>query len=1054
MRTIELMALAMVAAACDGELMAGLPKQTVNIPITGGLDTKTGPLAVTPGSFLQLDDVRQERLHEWRNRQGITHADALDDIPGTSTPQPPIFTAALPSGGMFGLSQLELVAGASDKSAALVYDRTTPTGSARWKRKSPYYDAPMAPPGIWGRTGVSSEALSVGPTTVAVGTTGMRLVAWDMETDGITSDGIRYMLMTASGTPLLGPTTISPTTTFLPRAVYAGGFFLLFYCDSADSNLYVIKLSEATASFVTSATLKNNMDLTGVRAMDALTYPTSASVTVVYRQAAGNARQLEVNVTTLGLPIDVDLGVNCFNALGLLNDPDASGTRLIGVCTTAPEVRVLRTSTLGAILTNEVASTDNVNQIIGQAYEAGVGWQIVTRLNSGGTGIRATKKRGGVVGAVTTLIGTNSDYYLDANAWREPGTDTMRYVMGLHRNTGLDYQQTYYEMAVEFDTGGTTVLGAYRTPQSIIMPQNAAPTLNTYQPAQAVRTGAQAFALALPRVSNSKRASGAAVNLYAVDVWSVTYATLGMLAARPNIGAGATGSQCAYIPAGVLVQSCTGQRIEGHGGTTLPIPPTLTPAAGAGLSADKVYNYLISVDYPDDVGNLWRGPLSLASAITPTGGDLQVTVTASLPPLDAPTRRRILNVWRSFGNGAIRDASGEYVVQLVKQISIDGSVTSVGFTDATSDVTLATSNFPAPGLPTALTPAFNHVAFFDGRMWGAERDFPNRLRFTRIIQPGSSPEFTNEFFRDIEDEEGPITGIAALDDKLIVFKNTAVYFIPAGGPANDGSGGGYSPIKVSSEAGAESGTPYVSTGSHVWFFHGRPQRIDRSLHIEDIGLPLAKFFIMPILATPQVPLSYTYNHARYELRLHTTLYRFVYDTITEKWIRDTGNPFSATAEVARLPDVGDMYFRANGQVWWDYDVDSGTRTTDAGGDQIRGVVRSPWFRPAGVEGFIRLYQARALWLRDPDPEAVVTVWPTTTVYLNDDDTLTWTDTPTATGTDNPKQVTEIKKAKAKLTSFSIAMQLPAGSLAWRLSQWSALIAIKKALYAQHGARAS
>ncbi len=1030
---IEFLALAMLAGACDGDLAVGLPKSVVKIPLTGGLDTKTGPLAQVPGTFLQLDDVRQERRNEWRNRNGITHSDALDDVPGTVTPQPPLLTAELPGGtGIVGLSQLELVANASDKSAALVYDRTTPSGIARWQRKTPYYDAPMAPPGFWNRQAVAGEALPVSTTTVAVGTTGMRLVAWNLESDGVTTDGIRYMLTTAEGTPLLGPLTISPTTTFLPRAVYISGFFLLFYADASTADVNVIKLSEATASFVTSAVLRTDADTTGIRALDARVYNGATTATVVYRQSAGGlARQLEVNPTTLALTANASLAVNCFNALALLPDPDSSGRRFVAVCTTTPNVQVLATSAAATVVQTDIASTDTVNQIIGSAYEAGNGWLIVGRLNSGGTGLRATKRRAGVVGATSTLVGVTSDWWLDSNAWREPGTDTMRYMLGLHRNSGSDYQQTYYEMAVSFDTGGSAVLQTYTAPQAVILPLNASPALTVNQPSQVVRTGTNKFALGLPRVSTPRLASGQFVNLYAVDVHTVEYVSQATLSARPNVGVGVTGPQAAYIPAGVLVQSETGQRVEGHGASALPFAPALALSAGAGLTDGLLYSYKTSVDYPGVRGDVWRGPRSVSVTVTPTAANRQVTITQQLSPIDSPTRRRIVNFWRTLGNGSVH--------QLLKQISVDGSVGTIGFVDSIPDTQLAQSNFEPIGLPAGLTPAFIHLAFFDGRMFGVERDFPRRVRWSQPTQTGVSPEFPIEFFRDIEDEHGDITGLYALDDKLIAMKDPGVYFSPKGGPALDGTGPFYDFTRLDSEVGHKSGTPAISTGSVVWFFRDGMYSIDRSMHITHYDA-IDRWFNMPIIQSAETPLSITYNGKRDEIRLLTTNYRFVFDVANGSWIRDTGGP-TGTLLTQHLGDTGDLFIRPNGQVWWDYDIDTGT--ADASGT-IRGVIRSAWVRAAAPEGFFRIYKERALYkIEVTGPQ---TNWPETTIYFNDDDAILATTTRTGTS-GTTKQTIEARNARGKVTSFSLSERLPAGNVTWRLSQWSVLLALKKAMHA-------
>src|SRR3954471_5610447 len=77
-----------------------LEKQTISWPLTGGLDTKTSPISVVPGSFLTLDNVRQQRSNEWRPRPGTSHV-TNDDVPEDV---PMLRTVALPRGGVLGQS--------------------------------------------------------------------------------------------------------------------------------------------------------------------------------------------------------------------------------------------------------------------------------------------------------------------------------------------------------------------------------------------------------------------------------------------------------------------------------------------------------------------------------------------------------------------------------------------------------------------------------------------------------------------------------------------------------------------------------------------------------------------------------------------------------------------------------------------------------------------------------------------------------------------------------------------------------------------------------------
>lgn len=1028
-----------LAAGCD----MPIPKQIVTWPLTGTLDTAKGPLALVPGSFLQLDDVRQERAHEWRNRQGITHDNSLDDLAAA-----PLQTAELPGGGLFGLT-----VNATNGNSGIACSRNVPSTASRWANVGTACS--QVTPSQWSRRAVATDVFQVYSTTFAVGNS-LRFVAWKPGTAAIGQSEIRFLVTSdTDGKTVLGPGDIGATTGTNPKVVYdaTSQLFVLFWIDG--TNVNAAKWSATTGAFVSGpTTLKNNAAAGSY--LDVLKYTTN-NITVVYNQTGGNAHQLEVAPTTFALVTDVDLGVSAGNALSLLPDPDLSGVRFVALITAAGVVHVLRCTAAGAVTTDDTVEAGVIIQtrIIGVAYQSGASWMVVYKgLDGGFQALRAAKKYSGVVGAALTLVGahTSSPYELDSNAWREPGTDVMRYISGIHVGGDFvavgDFQASYFEMALEYDNSGSTIGNRYTEPQARLIPLNAGPILPAPNaPVQVVRKSANNYALALVRIAQPIVSGGVVQNLYAIDTWdqtilspSSTFANNG----RPNVGRGVTGSQAGYIPAGMLMQSARAALIHGHGASALPFRPTTTIAAFVGgLTATQAYQYVVTDNLHDDAGNIWRSSQSVASApITPTAGNTQVNVVVRLSTYENALRMRTVKIWRTLGNGAVAQA------QLVHQRTIQCDTTNATFTfaDTVPDTTLDDSNFLPLGLPASITPAFNHVAFFDGRMWGAERDFPSRLRFTQPIQGGISPEFPGEFFKDVEDEQGDITGLAALDDKLIVLKGAAIYFVGAGGPNLDGSGQQYTVTRVSSEVGAEVGTPTMSTGAHAWFFSHGVYRINRSLQIEFIGEPIGRYFNHPMLQTPEWPLSLTYNQRRDEIRLLTTNYRFVFDIVHGCWIRDTGAPEGAYF-TQQLTGIGDMFFMSSGQVWWDYDAESLTSDEDASGG-IQGAIRSPWMRSA-PEGYIRLYKTRTTWAREP---ALATAsWPSTTLYFNEDDALFQTVTPGGIS-GSSKQTVEARTARQKLSAFSIKLTLPAGDMRWRLNQWSVLLGVKKSMHFDSRAR--
>jgi hypothetical protein len=547
-------------------------------------------------------------------------------------------------------------------------------------------------------------------------------------------------------------------------------------------------------------------------------------------------------------------------------------------------------------------------------------------------------------------------------------------------------------------------------------------------------------------------AAGVQQNQFAVDQWDVSYLSIANVGTPsflfPNLGPGLKGSQASYLPAAQLLQTVNGQTVCGHGESAVPygVSPSLT--AGGSLTSGAKYQWMVSVDMPDENGNVWRSPAGLPSTqITPSAGNLSVSIVIRVSPFECGARKRVIKLWRTSGNG--------FVFQLVKELTdFAGANATITVSDGLADTALAGSSFypfALPGqaggeLPPTITPAASHIEQFDGRMFIVDRDFPSRVRYTKPIAQGISPEFPDEFQINIVDSDGDITGLQALDDKLVIRKLGAVYIVPAGGPNNDGSGTFYQALRVSSTVGSVSGTPAVSTGEENWFFSQfGVYRMNRSLGIDFVGEPVDQFFNQPQIFFPDVPLSMTFNHAANQIRILTTSFRLIYDTIHQVWHRDIfpGDDRGGSGYTMFMIETaqGDMFFRATGEVWFDTADDGASTTTDPNGVLVSGLIRSPWMRPADVEGWVRLYEARSVYLKGPN--GGLTAFPQMLVYANNGEG--GTDTGARSGTTNPteQRLAFRPKGAPKVSAFSIAVQLPGGDQSWRLDLWTVLVGVGK-----------
>jgi hypothetical protein len=995
-----------------------LQKQKVSWPLTGGLDTKTAPLAVQAGSFLQLDNVRQERIHEWKARYGFS-VDTNDNGRADS-----VYTRAveLPGGSV-------LAQGVGNGVSADTLGIYIPSqASNKWVNKSTNNWGLNNSPKVWSRKTLSS--FTDQPDGVAFATSGtIDIVAWWKAGKAPQLSRVNRATGAIANEANL---TFGSSTAIFVRAVYHTTSTLLcvFYADTASepagtSALYAATFNGTTGAAVTASTkIAAGFDDVGAF-IDARVYGSSDQVTVVGRTSADTIRFLEVTPATLALATDVTLATACTTTLSLMTDPDASGIRLIGASdSVAPATKVIRVNSAGAIQTNDTVSTQVATQITGSAHTAGAGWNVVYSV--GGL-IRQVDKIGGVVGAVSTYKGhADNPLVLLSCAWRTAGDPGMHFLVACTGSDAtLDPQRSYFELRNFY---GADVLNAGYFPQARLIPLEGGTPLASGALAQVQQVSTQVYATALHRTSRYSLASGAPAYQVGIDRWSVTYLTPANLP-NVNTGQGLTTASTAYLPDGALLQTCNGDLVCNHGAEMIPNrPTTLTPATGTGaLTVTAEYQYLTTDELMDDGGNVWRSPPGISRTVALTGTENEVAFVGHVSGLENQSRVRTIKVWRTKGNGS--------VFQLLYQTTVNGLTTSVSFTDRTSDDTLAASEFLPAGLPASITPAFSHIAQFGNRLWGVSRDFPNRLHFSHPLLSGFSPEFPAEFVMEIDDSEGEPTGMAAMDDRLILFKSSAVYVITGDGP--DANGGGSFPFArlVSSEVGCTGGHA-VSTGDEVYFAGSRGVfRINRSEQIEYVGAQIERYFLQPLIATAESVAGMVFSPSENEIRVQTTNYRFVFNRDLQLWSRDTGGMGSVV--ITRMIGGVQWLWKSNNQVW----KESTSATSDAG-TAYQGLIRAPWIRAAGVDGSFRLYRIRAIGERTSGGASVT---PTMTVYFNNDDTISETKTSPAISGATTVIRAEVRPSRGPISAFSPQLTLPAGDQTIRLDHWAAEVGIRPAM---------
>lgn len=205
-------------------------------------------------------------------------------------------------------------------------------------------------------------------------------------------------------------------------------------------------------------------------------------------------------------------------------------------------------------------------------------------------------------------------------------------------------------------------------------------------------------------------------------------------------------------------------------------------------------------------------PEAWATIVNPNRGELQIYRNNSKDPL---TFRRVPKFLFSSGNVDFPNDPWWY------DASPDDN-SSAPQIYAQTDGEL--DNDPPPASTFAITTMKRpFVASAENRSW---------LYFGKPYYPGRAPEFNATSFLDIDPPSGDITGLAVLDQNVIIFKRERIFVLGGDGPDAVGKGNFNNTFAVATDTGCLDSASIVSTETGVYFRSIRGiQMIDRSLQV-------------------------------------------------------------------------------------------------------------------------------------------------------------------------------------------------------------------------------
>lgn len=408
------------------------------------------------------------------------------------------------------------------------------------------------------------------------------------------------------------------------------------------------------------------------------------------------------------------------------------------------------------------------------------------------------------------------------------------------------------------------------------------------------------------------------------------------------------------IAGGYLKQYDGSETVFEQGFHLYPEKPVLNQSTGGNIENGS-YSYIACWEWTDNQGQLHRSEPSVPTTITTTGTNKTVTVTVrALPITNKETRfgdKRtpvVLAIYRTQTLGTSYFRVNQLTVNYVYN---DPTVQTLQYVDTMADTVLGSNSllYTTGGVfQNIAIPSANLMAVGKNRVLVAGVDTePNRIFYSKEKEEGVGVEFSNELSLIVDSLGGDITALATMDDKILVFKKSLIFYI-AGTSLLDKLGNGSAPLPVliSSDTGCNSPQSIILTGKGIMFESQKGIYIvDRQLDVNYIGQAVD----LITTQTPGFKISSAVNLADRNQVYFTDISGkvLVYDTFFENWYTHT-LPFVPVSSAV----LNNVWYASSSSAA--YKAVAG-RAADGNNLSIVSKIKTNWISLANIEGFARIY---------------------------------------------------------------------------------------------------
>ncbi len=392
-----------------------------------------------------------------------------------------------------------------------------------------------------------------------------------------------------------------------------------------------------------------------------------------------------------------------------------------------------------------------------------------------------------------------------------------------------------------------------------------------------------------------------------------------------------------------------GVRPVEHGFHIYPENIAITTATGSGLITADTYYYVFTYEWTDNAGNLHRSAPSIpVKQVTTTATS---TNTIKVPYLTL-TYKTTPNPARIVGYRWSVTQPVYYQFTSVTTPTVnDPTAAQATITDALANSSILgnTLLYTTGGvIEDIAAPASIASTLYKNRLFLVDAEDRNLLWYSKQVIEAVPVEMSDLLTIYVaptsgaQGSTGPVTALSAMDDKLIIFKRDAIYYITGNGPDNTGSNNDFSdPIFITSSVGSTNPNSIVLMPNGIMFQSDKGiWLLGRDLQTNYLGAPVELYNNLTVLSSKTIPGT---NEVRFVMEDNITL---SYDYYYNQWSIHT----NIKAISATLYQSAHTYLNSLGLV---YQEAVGTYL-DGASPVLMGLTTG-WINLAGLQGYERFY---------------------------------------------------------------------------------------------------